>query len=130
MNLKKQIVVVMGLVFALAVTGCPTAGPLVFGPYKIAFDNNCDEQDDSVDALFLYADGSLEYVADGVVKEGDWTALGTEFSMTINDYSGSEDLSGEATIDLNTLVDGTYSVSGIVPNNGCFSAEKAILQTQ
>ncbi|GMW00459.1 MAG: hypothetical protein AMXMBFR84_15960 [Candidatus Hydrogenedentota bacterium] len=128
MSYKKQLAVAMCLVLGGTIMGCPLAGPLVLGPYKIYFDDNCDDQDDSVDALFLYGDGSLEYVADGGVKTGQWSVDGAIFTMTIFDFSGDNDLSGQATIDTNALVEGTYSVPGIVTEEGCFRAVRALFQ--
>ncbi len=124
MKHTKKIAVAMCLLLSGTIMGCPSSGPFVAGPYKIFFDDNCDATDDSVDALFLYADGSLEYVADGEAKAGTWSVDGVAFTMTIEDYLADVDLNGDATVEVNTLVDGMYSV-GLV--EGCFSAMRVIL---
>ena len=127
MSYKKKFSVAICLLLCGTIMGCPNSGSIAISPCKIFFDDNCDHTDDSVNAMFLNADGSLEYIADGVVKEGTWSVVEDTFRMRIKNYLAEEDLNGDAKVEMNTFVHGKYTV-GLA--EGCFRAVKVILTTQ
>ena len=101
--------------------GCPNTTPTtVVGPWKVHYDGSCTGGVSSTSGMFVYSNGTVEFLETNNQLSGTWTMTGNMLTLKVS-APGNPNVTLQATLSGNKLINGTFSGTGY---SGCWTATK------
>jgi hypothetical protein len=110
----------LSVIFMAVLPGCPFAGSMVEGTWKMFLDESCNTSIDGYYGFVLNSNGTAEWHIANLFL-GTWELNGN--TITVNFTTpGAAMFTGAISLDGTEITDGTFSVTD--GGSGCFAAEK------
>jgi len=113
-------VMLVCVILAITLSGCPLAGSMVEGTWKMFLDESCNTSVDGYYGFVLNSNGTAEWHIANLFL-GTWELNGNTIIVNFTTPNIAM-FTGAISVDGTEITDGTFSVTD--GGSGCFSAEK------